>query len=264
MNHLKRALSIPVVCALALGILTACNGDNTPSATTEWKADKENHWTLSADGERENVTSHTFDANGMCPVCRTLMSMDKDGSLNLQTFNEDGDIQSWVAYNPAGEKDTDRHYEYKYDEAGNKSEAKVHNNGKLEMEAKYDRTDKGEEYIAEQTSYNNDGSKHYTESNKQQDTVKEVYYDTEGEVELERHYEYKYDDDGKTLGLKIYENDLLIEDDTYAYASDGETYVSKRIEYWADGSITTTVYDETGETLSETYYDALLDETTEM
>ena len=257
MNSFKKILAL-LLCGVMLCSLAACGDGGDKDTKKQWKMDKENHWTESKDGKRDEVAAHTFDINGFCTVCNALMTTETDGSLNLQTFNEKGDISSWVGYDAAGEQDTDRQYEYKYDIAGNKEEAKVYNNGALELEATYGKDINGEDYIAEQTAYNDDGSKSYTKSNEHNDTVEEITYDTEGEVETSRRYEYEYDENNLTTHLNIYENEMLIEDCTYNYDKNGDTYPCKRIEYWLDGSITTTEYDENGEVLSEVYYDALL------
>ncbi|MBQ9860459.1 MAG: hypothetical protein IJO76_07295 [Clostridia bacterium] len=261
MNGFKKILSL-LVCGVMLCALAACNdNDNNPNANRQWEKDKENHWTVSANGSRENVSSHAFDINGFCTICGTFMTMEKDGSINLQSFNEKGDVTSWIKYDPSGEKEADRRYEYDYSITGEKEELKLYNNGKLELEAAYKKDKNGEEYVSKQTSYNENGTKFYAESNEKADTVLEIFYDTEGEVEIENRYEYEYDENDFPIALKIYENDKLSQESTYAYDANGETYIAKQIDYWLDGSTTTIEYDETGAILSEVYYDALADTT---
>ena len=88
------------------------------------------------------------------------------------------------------------------------------------------------------------------------EVAKETHYTPDGEIDRELTYEYEVNEDGSWSHIKAYAGDRLVSDSEYAFGEEGWSYKAKVTEYFEDGSMTVTEYDEYEEILSETQYDA--------
>ena len=192
---------------------------------------KENFY---VDGFLQDENEYVTTADGV-NYLKSSINHQEDGWAHLNEYDEMGNVVKLVSYDPDGKVDMEGFYEYACDE-------------------------NGEFYEVKTTEIQADGTTYVAEHNVYGDTVHWCAYLPDGTVEYERTYEYEYNEDGKPLWIKEYENGVL----TYeilGYAEitdeDGYTrYPETAVEYFADGTKLVSEYGENTEVAVETGYNA--------
>lgn len=88
------------------------------------------------------------------------------------------------------------------------------------------------------------------------DLTRLVFYAADGSIESEDRVEYTHDDNGNLVNQKTYTNDQLSCEYEFSLTETGETYLSKDIYYYEDGSRDSSTYDEKENVLTSYSYDA--------
>ncbi len=181
-----------------------------------------------------------------------------DSTKHETLYDGNGNTLSDTYYDADGNISDKYTYEYTFDDKGNVMLEKEYKDGKLYSQTEYSyKTDDPEDvYKSQRTYYHDDLSKEVIKYDEHGATISEVVYDAQGNVEFSVTYENEYDDEGNFLNEKKYENGVLtcLWEYSYYTSSYSGTFVSKRTEYFDDGSILVTVYSEDNEIISETYY----------
>lgn len=157
-----------------------------------------------------------------------------DGSKNVSTYDENGNVTLTVFYDAAGSEDS-------------------------RTESEYALNADGEWYEAVSTSTEADGSVYVMEFSEMGDQTGRSIYDAAGNLVSADIWEYTYDEDGNWATRKNYYNGVLTEEIILATvkSEDGSmTHPQTVTEYDESGAKTVTVYDENDEVVSETHYDA--------
>lgn len=244
--------SIIFSCTMVLALLTACSG-HTHSPFGGWVSDAENHWHTCACGEPMDTAAHTLK-NDVCTVCGNEIFIFEDGTKQMLIYNEQGDCIRCVSYAADGSMESEDRTEYVYDNNGNKLSEKTYSTGALFAEYEYATSADGETYMAKETYYNADGTRHSSEYDENWNTLHSASYAADGSVEYA--YEYEYSADGSWMGEKSYQGDMLISEQEYLLDAEGSQTTIRHIFYNEDGSSTLCEYDEYGNETLEITYDA--------
>lgn len=122
-------------------------------------------------------------------------------------------------------------------------------------------TDQGDcfyaiEYDADGKVLSRQVSEYTYDDNDNMLTSASTYYGADGSVEFTDKFECTYDQDGKILMQKSYQDDKLISECEYSLDADSWPYVSKETLYYDDGTKVVYEYNENYDTVSEVWYDA--------
>lgn len=83
-----------------------------------------------------------------------------------------------------------------------------------------------------------------------------VSYDADGSIISQNEYEYEYDDQGNVLCIRYLSEGVLQEQDEYMVNAEGESVMQKNTRYAEDGELYITDYNENGDIIHWTGYDA--------
>ena len=100
------------------------------------------------------------------------------------------------------------------------------------------------------------GEKQMLTYNEYGDCTQYVSYAADGSVDYEERVEYTYDADGNKLFEKGFSGEEVSYEREYALNASGEVYLSGEVTYWEDGTRDASEYDENGNTLCYTSYNA--------
>ncbi len=181
-----------------------------------------------------------------------------NGYKYVTFYNEIGNVTKEIYYDQDGEVSYECTHEYTFDDRGNMLSEKEYEDGTLrrEYEYSYSTSDPDRTYMSKRTDYLNGSPNRVEIYNENRETISEIEYDADGKVIHTHTFEYEYDDNGKLLKRHEYENGRLIETRENVYYPDGsgETYFSKNIMYYEDGSYRVIVYNTHGSIVSDTHY----------
>ena len=232
---MKRLFSFALAVAVAAS-LTACAEKHTHSPTEGWELNAKEHWQACECGEAMNTAAHTLDENSRCDVCGAEI-WDFGDSVDVNTYNEYGDMLRMTSYDAEGNITTDLWYEYEYDADGNKLLEKYYGDGVLMDETAYEAG-----VPVSYTAYYEDGTKTVTEYDENGNTPHSVYYDADGSVASETWSEYDFTADGVSYESKNTMIDF-----------DGTKYIG---EYNEQGDMTAWLcYDAGGSLVTEERYE---------
>lgn len=174
------------------------------------------------------VEECTYTAvNGESVIARSI-SYAYDGTKFINDFDEHGNLIGLISYDAEG-------------------------NVEYQSASEYAQTADGEWYETKCTYTEYDGTVYVSTYAENHDQIGLVVYDTDGSVLQSKAWERTYDDEGRWQTVKIYNNDVLIEEAIYQTVVDEygcSTFPKTVTEYHEDGTITVTNYDENGEIIS--------------
>lgn len=212
-----------------------------------------------ADGKliSETVNEYEYDANGNVTKGKEYT----DGKLSSETeyIVSDGESISakYTQYNEDGSK-----FVNEYDGYGNVIvliDCDAEGNVNLQANYEYAKNDDGEWYKKSATESYSDGTKIKAEYDEHENNLSCVNYDADGNVAFTEDWEYTYADNGFVATEKNYVDGVLNTETVYKIITEEDgifNYPETVTNYNEDGSKTVCVYDENGETVSETNYDA--------
>lgn len=253
MKILKRIIIPALMCILMTGAFTACHSHNP-----EWRVDKDSHWKECECGETSEVGEHTFELD-ICTVCGAEIKREDGKITDISVFNSYGDWVHQLYFDEDENPVYEFTAEYDYDENGNMTVGKIYSEGLLYQSVEYDYGSDGFTYKKFESEHMEDGSRYVVEYNEAGDPVCNYEYDADGKLIEARRSEYLTDENGELTGERVYINDVLSEEIKYAEGADGEEeyfYISERKEYYEDRSSFVEVYNEGGDIIRETSYDA--------
>lgn len=262
---MKKISAIILSLAMLVTVVAGCSS-HAHTEAENWEADAAGHWKLCEDcGEKTQTGDHSLSDESLCEVCGSYI-YNWDDSVNVQTYDEQGNLVRMADYDSNGNLIAEIVNEYEYDAEGHLTKEWQYADGLLIGETEYTVIE-GESVICYYIGYYEDGSKFVDEYDENSNLTKLISYDANGNVDFQAEYVYAKNSDGDWYniastdfysdGMKIY-----AEYDEY----DATTY---RVIYDADGSVTSTesweyTYDENGFKTTETAYvdDVLTTQTT--
>lgn len=186
-------------------------------------------------GQLIEVVEYALSKNGEV-VMKNRLGYDPEGGSSIVEFDEYGSCVHTVTYDADGAVIYENFAEYTYDEEGwiLYTKESVYFDGVLSAEHEY---------------------------NQYNDEVLDVFYNEDGSVSFGSRTEYEYDERGNRLSMKVYDvvTGRLTRESAYAVKKiDGweENYEATEICYEEDGSKYVYEYDERGNELTETVYNA--------
>ncbi|MBQ8742865.1 MAG: hypothetical protein IJZ03_05810 [Clostridia bacterium] len=239
-------------------------GNVSESSDYEYTYDKDGNVVFSkeyVDGKlyREKQYSYTTYDYAYTPTYISKDTAYYQDEKYIYEYNENNDCVRILRYDSDGELTSESTFKTTYDKYGNYIKLQEFINGELtyEHEYSYYTDDKKSTHESKRTFYD-DGYKDVVWYDEDGNTLKEIRYDPDGNVEYEHNYEYTRDENGNPLYEKQYENGELIYEKEYSYFPDDpdSTYVSKETEYYPDGGKYVTIYDNHENIKSETEYDS--------
>lgn len=232
---MKKLFSFILAAAMAAS-LTACAPKHTHTPTEGWELNAKEHWQLCECGETINTAAHAPDESSRCSVCGAEI-WDFGDFVDVNTYNEYGDILRMTSYDANGNVIGDLRYEYEYDADGNKLLAKYYADGVLMDETAYE-----EGLPVRYTTYYEDGTESFAEYDENGNVFHFVFYEADGAVSSETWSEFGFTADGES-----YESKNTMVD------ADGVKYIG---EYNQQGDMTAWFcYDAGGNLLTEERYE---------
>lgn len=224
--------------------------------------DQIRHTYYAADGTKisETFTEYATDADGNCYEVKSTEYQYIYGKVYIGEYNEYGDQTARTISDLDGNVEHTDRFEREYNDEGEPIWLKVYANDVLVQEVTGFKT-----YVDEDSymrfpeaviDYWEDGTRIVTAYRDDGEVATETYYKADGTVEKEITYIYESDSEGNRTSIKAYESEHLIKESEYALDEYGWSYKAKETEYYEDGSKTVYEYDEDGELVSETKYDA--------
>lgn len=205
----------------------------------------------------ETVNEYEYDADGNITKGKEYI----DGRLNGETEYTVSDGESisakYTQYNEDGTKFVNEYDDYGnvivligYDAEGNEN---------LQTNYKYAENSNGEWYKKSATENYSDGTKIKAEYDEYENNLSCVSYDADGNVVSTEVWKYTYADNKFVKTKKYYVDGVLNTETVYKIVTEEDgvvSYPETVINYNEDGSKTVCIYDENGETVSETKYNA--------
>lgn len=197
----------------------------------------------------------------------------EDGTKGLAEYNQNGNVLYNAVYTADGS--VDYAYAYEYNEDGTWMKEEEYIGERLAAVRTYTLDADGVQSLLTEVIYEEDGSWVGTEYDLYDNVVIEIHADAQGNVELDRRYEYTYDENGSMTSSKILDNGVLKEEVEYFVGSDEEGHWSlsgKSTVYHEDGSKTVSdrdldltwateiTYDPNGNVVTELRYEYEYDE----
>lgn len=198
-------------------------------------------------------------------------ALNADGELYISKdtyYYEDGSVQTseYSANNQTlrsayitADGTVESEYLYEYSADGSWMSEKFYYGGILSAENEYSLDADGWTTPLKEITYEEDGSWMGIEYDLYGNAVIEICSDADGNVTLDRRYEYTYDADGNFTLVKIYDNGVLVEETEYIVGSDEDgswSMSGKSTIYHEDGSKTVSNQDPEMAWATETTYDA--------
>ena len=283
---MKKNLKFLGGCLAVALALTACSHDHIPGPVT---AGKDDHTYTCTDCGEFVTAAHKLDEDNFCEGCNSNVYIESDGSVNVTTFDEQGNMKTDIFYDENGNVSTEVIYETEYDENGNEVSCKIFENGILTRETSYETIDIPNlyaHYITQTIEYTEEGRTVtiYADTMLNEESV--TFYDADGNVITQTTYEYTKDENDNILGRvaytdgvvseeyhgfvdaegcfryhynKFYEGGELVESYTYEYELNSVGLVLAEQEFW-NGVLNREcryTVDEDGYThlITEIYYD---------
>lgn len=219
------------------------------------------------------ISMAEYDSDGEL-LTETVMEYEYDADGNVMNEKQyiDGQFYSETEY-AVGQGETIPKKSTQYNDNGTKRICEFDQYGNIVRMFEYDENgtldyesvsefaqDRNGEWYTFKTIENcADGSKIEGEYNEYGDCTSMVTYGADGAVVSSEKCEYTYDEEGYPVSEKIYVDDVLEMENLYKTLSEDDgvyCYIETEIIYAQDGSKTVYVYDENGEPVSETQYDA--------
>ncbi len=253
MKNVKRIGITFLLCMLMMTVFTACH-----SHEPQWKIDKERHWKECSCGEISEEGEHNFEEE-ICAVCGAERKSEDGILTDMGVCNDYGDWVQWLYFDEEGNLTSESTAEYTYDKKGNKLTDKLYEDGQLVSFGEYELDSQGISFKKYETEEYEDGSRCVYEYNESGDSMGYVLCDEEGNITESYRTEYITDEEDNLLGEKVYENEVLTQEISYASAKNEEEeflYAEEVAHYSEDGSKLVEKYDENGELISELSYDA--------
>ena len=197
--------------AIALA-LTACGHEHIPGAVT---ADQDNHTYTCIDCGKEISGAHKLDEDNWCVICGSSVYTQEDGSCNVTTYDENGNMKTDIFYDENGNVYDEVVYESEYDENGNEVTYKTFENGILTQETYYETIETEDlyaHYITQTIEYAEDGKTVtvYDDTVLNPKTV--TVYDAADNVITQTTYEYVKDANDNVLGCVSYIDGVISEE----------------------------------------------------
>lgn len=205
----------------------------------------------------ETVFTYEYDTDGNLLHSSTLVDGVLVDAYTYTVVNGESIVSEYIDYLEDGSRSVND-----YDENGNGVRSVFYNSeGEVDLrtESEYALSSNGEWYEAVCTTTEADGSSFVMEFSEHGDQTGSTRYDAEGNLVYREAWAYTYDEDGNWQTMRSYYNDLLVSETIFAtvIAEDSSmTYPETVTEYEEGGAKTVTVYDENGETVRQTRYDA--------
>ena len=233
MNKNLKILGVGLALALAM---TACGHEHTPGPVT---ADQEKHTFTCTDCGKAVTAAHKLDEDNFCEGCNSSVYVDDDGSCNVTTYDENGNMKADIFYDENGNVYDEIIYESEYDENGNEVSCKSFENGILTYEASFETIETEElyaHYITQAIEYSEDGKTVTIYADTMMNAESITYYDADGNVITQITYEYTKDADDNILGCVSYTDGVLSEE--YKGFMDAEGCLRYNYnKYYEDGEL---------------------------
>ena len=214
-----------------------------------------------ADGvlESQEYTEYAYTDDGICYE-EKLTAIYGDGSKIIAEYNVYGDILTRDKFEEDGSVVFSEVYNYGYNDEGQTEWIKEYRNGLLAREVSgytlYEGAEYSVRYPENIIEYYEDGTKLVMRYGTRSDLESEILYAADGTVVDETTYTYECDEKDNYLDKKTYKNGTLIIHREFAVNEDGWSNVKTETEYLENGGKIVREYDEFGEQISETEYDA--------
>jgi len=191
-NMLKNTLIMLLVMLLMLPC-AAMADEEYP--VFEWERDAKTHWRVTEAGEKAEEAPHVLEGV-LCLVCGTEVWLFDDGSADLSSYNDQGELLWYASFDSAGEKTGEGAYSYEYDEAGSKVRECQYENGMLVAQTVFAMGEDGEIRPVWSESYYDDGTWARNEYDGHGNCIKAYTYDANNAVTSETTSEYALNTDG--------------------------------------------------------------------
>ena len=218
---LRKVLPVIIASSLALSMLTACSANSYDGKDLDRDINK--HWVLSENGKKHKASKHNL-ADNICSVCESEILKNDDGTVDINNFNENGDLSRVTSYDADGNVISDAKYEYEYDPDGNMFKHKKYEFDVLVEEFDYYVESDGQSIISKQTFYYEDGTKLIHECDGKGNIVNDIFCDVNGMEWITNEY-------------------------SYTYLSEDDFFLSTKVEYLDDGSKYVFDYNTFGDTI---------------
>ncbi len=183
-------------------------------------------------GTLYQVDGYTVNADGENVIFKCTNYF--EGSYTTTEYDEHGNASIDYCYDADGVQTEEIHYEYELDE-------------------------NGDYYIFRSTYADLQNNTTTVECfNVQGDVISNVFYQGEEQVEAS-YYEYRYDEEGRTIYVGTSDDKMLLEEVFYGVFEETDgwyTYMQKYVIYKEDGTKTVTEFNENEEPINKTVYDA--------
>ena len=218
-----------------------------------------------ADGtESVRMESEFAEVDGTRYVAKELTYY--SGVLGLiREYNQYGDDLLFREVDENGNTVSEMSHEYTYSADGIKENSKFFVNGVLVQDDFYTFVENdfgGDVVNTRGLYYNEDGTVEetiYSEASGYNETEKIILYDADGTTLSEANFEMTFDQDGNLLTRNTYIDGVLAAEEVFEVINTDELYThycKTQTIYNEDGTKQVTEFDQDGETVSDTLYDA--------
>lgn len=267
---MKKAVAIVILIAMILSCFVGCS-----PKTVDWLIDRYDHWQLDDNGIETERQPHKMK-NGVCTVCGTELEEYED-ELWAVRYSDRGDLVAMVVYDQQMNVVSNTRIEYTYDSEDICTQTLHYSFGKLVEKRCYATVtfyNKKTPYLAQKTTYGEDGSWHDEFYDYGGYVIRQVQYNYDGSMVFDYTYEnvidqdgrlgrilkfdgeslveqtaFTYDQVGNITQKQLYSGETLVRDEYYATAvKEDETirYLSVLKQYEQDGSVSVIYYDSDG------------------
>lgn len=215
-----------------------------------WASDCFDHWYLCSCGETMGLGKHEFREENLCAVCGSHVFQYEDGSYSVFSYDANGALIRNTDYAQDGTVLYDMYVEIEYAEDGSARFAREYMDGVLTSESAFlpaDDPTLGEVYLAESTTYYEDGDREICTFDQWNNLLTVRYVESDGTVTQDEEYRYQFDDQGNCLCQSTYISGKLYRQIFYKLDSEGIAYEARHVLYDEGGNITREVcYDQYG------------------
>lgn len=218
-----------LVCLMM--VMTSCSSHSHTTADS-WEVDGTGHWKICEECEEKvEAGDHTLNEEEQCTVCGGYI-YDFGDSQSVYCYDAYDNLVKMADYDTEGTLISEITIEYEYDADGNVTREKQYVDGVLSDETEYV-VSNGESQPVKYTGYYEDGTWFINEYDSHGNVVVMISYDADGNIEWQSNSEYAENSEGEWYEIKCTE-----------ISSDGTKYV---YEYNEDGDLlNTTEYDADG------------------
>ena len=245
---MKKKLLISVLLAAAMLSGCGANGNAEPApeaaipettnhqhlASESYSWNGTEHWHTCECGEQIDLAAHNIGDDMRCAECGLEVWKMDDGYVDVASYDEYGNLQAMISYDPEGNVLSSQENKIEYDEHGNIMRCEYFVDGVLQSLEEYLLAEDGTTWRYS-SSYFYNGETDYMVYDINDNLVSSIHYGTDGEIKEEVNNEYALNDDGdyyRTLRVAL-DADGIKQETAYTQYED----ISYDREYDADGNL---------------------------